>query len=786
VIIDDQTSREPEAARPPRAAPESERVRRPMDLLDGLLSLVVILLVLGAIRTLPLGSTEVADDVSHWLTHIPRFFSSAALLVSGLGCFLLAALAVGVLVRDQWRDVRNAGATALVAVGLALGAWSLCRIQGGAIATAVIHNRNPTIFVFAVAFIAFLVVTDLTRRSRWSRWCTGLTAALLISGLATTSLTPFSVVITLFGGLMIGWLMRYALGASPVRPSIARLTRWLTEHGVPVTELIPDDQHDQGRLTARLTDGNLIDVHLANRDTRGSGIARQVWQLIRLRPVIGGHVPLSSRAQLQQLALASTLAQRATVPSPAVLLLKEASGETLVLAMTRPTGQPVDGIVSPDQATELFTALRELHETGVAHRDLQLDNLFVTPDSAGFASLDAAVPGTSELVRRLDVAQLLAALGHNAGPAVAIGGLRGGYGPVDEQALAAVMQPIALAPWGWSAMRDARGCLNEVRKELLGPDTAVPAARLERFRPRTIISAALLTAAAYLLIGELSRVSLISTLASANYGWFAVAVVASAVTYFAAAENLAAFVPRRLSPIRGFLVQLSSAFVGLALPPTVGHVAVNARYLHKQDVDEGTIAAAVTLSQLVNVVTTVILLVALGLLTGTGLSRFHIVPGADILIGVAVVAAAIAILVAIPQTRARLTSLVLPHVRGIWPRVLDALSHPVRLAISAGANLLLTAAYLLAFFAALYAVGAHPALLPAAVVYLAGNAVGSAAPTPGGLGGVEAVLAAGLTGMGIPASEAIPAVLVFRVATFWLPIPAGWLCYLGLQRRGVL
>ena len=454
--------------------------------------------------------------------------------------------------------------------------------------------------------------------------------------------------------------------------------------------------------------------------------------------------------------------------------------------MTRPVGQRVDGMVSPDQASELFGALRELHQTGVAHRDLQLGNLIVTPDNAGFASMDSAVPGTSELVRRLDVAQLLATLGRNAGPATAIHGLRDGYGPVDERALAAVMQPIALAPWGWSAMRDTRGCLNEVRKELLGPDTAVPAARLERFRPRTIISAALLTAAAYLLIGELSRVSLISTIAHANYGWFAVAVVASALTYFAAAQNLAAFVPRRLSPVRGFLVQLSSAFVGLALPPTVGHVAVNARYLHKEDVDEGTIAAAVTLSQLVNVVTTVLLLVALGLLTGTGFSRFHIVPGADILIAVAVVAAAIAILVAIPRTRARLGSLVWPHLRGIWPRVLDALSHPMRLAVSAGANLLLTAAYLLAFFASLYAVGAHPALLPAAVVYLAGNAVGSAAPTPGGLGGVEAVLAAGLTGMGIPASEAIPAVLVFRVATFWLPIPAGWLAYLGLQRHGTL
>jgi uncharacterized membrane protein YbhN (UPF0104 family) len=40
--------------------------------------------------------------------------------------------------------------------------------------------------------------------------------------------------------------------------------------------------------------------------------------------------------------------------------------------------------------------------------------------------------------------------------------------------------------------------------------------------------------------------------------------------------------------------------------------------------------------------------------------------------------------------------------------------------------------------------------------------------------------------MGIPAAEAISGVLVFRVATFWLPIPAGWLSYLWLRHRGTL
>ena len=125
--------------------------------------------------------------------------------------------------------------------------------------------------------------------------------------------------------------------------------------------------------------------------------------------------------------------------------------------------------------------------------------------------------------------------------------------------------------------------------------------------------------------------------------------------------------PKRLSLIRGFGVQLSTAFIGVAMPPTVGHVAVNARYLHRQDVDEGSIAAAVTMSQVVNVVTTVLLLIVFGLLTGSGLSRFKIAPGTDVLIGIAAIAGVIIILVAVPQTRAKLTEIVWPRLRGLGP-----------------------------------------------------------------------------------------------------------------------
>jgi uncharacterized protein (TIRG00374 family) len=69
---------------------------------------------------------------------------------------------------------------------------------------------------------------------------------------------------------------------------------------------------------------------------------------------------------------------------------------------------------------------------------------------------------------------------------------------------------------------------------------------------------------------------------------------------------------------------------------------------------------------------------------------------------------------------------------------------------------------------------------------LAGAAISSAAPTPGGVGATEAALIAGYTAVGVTAATAFAAVLLFRLVTFWLPILPGWLALVGLQRSGRL
>ena len=284
--------------------------------------------------------------------------------------------------------------------------------------------------------------------------------------------------------------------------------------------------------------------------------------------------------------MASYVASSAGVLSPRVLLLAEMPPETLVLVLERPSGEPFAG-GNEGVAVSAFSTLRALHNAGVAHRDLRAENIILAGTTAGFSSLDSALPAAGELVRRLDVTQLLTTLAESVGAASAVQALRNAYKPSDEAAVASTLQPIALATWGWSAMKDAQGCLAEVRHALVGTDNSAPIVNLERFRWRTVISAVALTVAAFLLIGQLSKVNLLGALSHTNMGWFAVAILGSALTYLAAAENLAAFVPKHLSVLRGFLVQLATAFIGVAMPPTVGHVTVNARYLARQKVDSG-------------------------------------------------------------------------------------------------------------------------------------------------------------------------------------------------------
>jgi hypothetical protein len=89
----------------------------------------------------------------------------------------------------------------------------------------------------------------------------------------------------------------------------------------------------------------------------------------------------------------------------------------------------------------------------------------------------------------------------------------------------------------------------------------------------------------------------------------------------------------------------------------------------------------------------------------------------------------------------------------------------------------------LALLCALRAVGASPRPSLVVLAYASAELLAQIPFTPGGLGFVEAGLVGTLTLAGVPGHAALAATLLYRLVSYWLPIPVGGVAYLLIRRR---
>ena len=144
------------------------------------------------------------------------------------------------------------------------------------------------------------------------------------------------------------------------------------------------------------------------------------------------------------------------------------------------------------------------------------------------------------------------------------------------------------------------------------------------------------------------------------------------------------------------------------------------------------------------------------------------------------------VVLAIPAGRRLLRARLSPMLGQVVRRLLEIAQQPGKLTRGVGGTLLLSLSYILCLAACVAAFSRSVPITKIALVYLTGSAIGSIMPTPGGLGAVEAALTAGLTAAGVPGAAAASALLLFRLLTFWLPVPFGWGALRYLERRQAL
>jgi uncharacterized membrane protein YbhN (UPF0104 family) len=738
--------------------------------------------IVGASRRLPHALLVIAPPISLF-----------ALLI------LPVALGVSQLVRRQVRHLTEAVATGLLAGAAAEVANTLLsRPAAARLYDAIVMSRSgvghlDALDPYLVGLVAYATMIGLAGRPAW-RNALGLAIGVYaIVQLAAAHTTVLSVLLTLLVGRAIGLAVRYAAGSTSQRPPARDIAAALSAGDLTVTairrvRLTGPGVSGSRRYAVATQAGSQLDVVVFDRDQQAAGAFYRLYRWIRVHGQVSRTAPLSVDHTVERRALLSYATTDAGVPTPRLRTLVRVGPDAAVLAYDHCAGttlaQRNPGYTDAELG-RIWDAVTQLHAHHVTHRGLTADRIMFTADDRVML-LD---PGdgdvaASDLQIHLDQAQLIAELALVAGAeksaGLAVEKVAGG----ELVAVLPLLQPVALARSTRKALRRHRDVLPTVRKILLAavPGGEVTPVQLERIRPRALVTLVASVAAIYLLAGELARASPSRLLGSADWRWAAVALALSAVTYVGATLSLTGFVAERLNFPRTLLVQLAGSFITLVTPAAVGGAALNVRYLQRKKIPAPVAVASVGVSQVAAFVLHILLLVVFGAIAGTGTTSpikpptwaYFVLAGLVVLAGV---------VLAVPAGRRLVQARLSPTFGQVLPRLLEIAQRPRKLAEGVGGGLLLSFVYILCLAACVAAFGRSVPFAKIGFVYLTGSAIGSIIPTPGGLGAVEAALAAGLTAAGVPGGVAVSAVLLFRLLTFWLPVPFGWAALNFLERR---
>lgn len=773
------------------------RLRRPLDLARFLLAIALVAATV-LIAYFATGTTEgLEDDLVEGATRLPALIVLGLNVIGGIGILgLPVATAVNLVIRRRVRQLFDSLIGLLVTVVvLTAASWAISEYASPKVLlalTGTTTGATPATTPVIGGLIAFITIARLMSRRPWNVLSLAVVGSLVVVAFLSSSATIAGLGVSIFAGWGLGLLGRYVPGTPTTRPAGVEVADALAKGGFPLTMLRASRSTAFGRrYVATTRTGDTLEVVVLDRDLEGAGLASAIWTSLRLREEPGTGA-FNMRRALDHSALMAYAAESAGAPVPRLMLASEVGADSALLAYEYRTGVRFAELTA-DQITDAdlegaWRAVRTLHEHQMAHRSLTADHLLRDRDGTvwllGEASGSVAA---SDVSQRIDIAELLCTLAMIVGPDRAVAAGRRVLGIPGLSRALPTLQPVALSAPTRRLMRKRRDLMVTLRDALveIRPDGQIEQIRLERIKPRTLIMIVVGTIAAYVLLSQLAQVDLADLLSKASITWMLVALAASIVTYVGAAWSLSGFVPERLPLPRTMLAQVAGDFATLVSPPTLGAIAINLRFLTKSGLHPALAAASVGVSQVAAFVVHIVLLTGFAVAAGTQ-ADFTFDPPAWAIIAVIVVALIFIGAFAVPRLRRYVFDRVRPLLREVVPRLITVAQRPLKLLEGIGGILLLNLAYIVVLLACVRAFDGDTNIAAIAVVYLAGATIGQAAPTPGGLGAVEAALAAGLTAAGLDGGTAVSAVLLFRLLTFWLPTVPGYFAFTWLTKRNLL
>lgn len=777
------------------------RIRKPVDLLRCLVACIEIVALALAAVALQATMKGIETDIVGFSGRLPHALHVVAKQVALFVLLILpVALAVRQLIRKQPERLFEALATgALAAIMVAIANALLSKAFATKLYSAIIManpvgTHRSALDPYLAALVAYATIIGLSGYAAWRNALWLAVGIYVIVHLGTADTTIVSLLITLLAGRAVGFAVRWGAGSMSQRPSAEDIAAALSTKDRIVTQISrswPSGTGGSRHYRVATKEHGALDIAVYDRDQQAAGAIYRLYRAILLRRQVSRGAALSVDNAVERRTLMSYAAEEAGAPTPRLRSVVRASPEATVLAFDHHDGITLsarDPGCTDTELHEIWDAVEKLHAHRVTHRSLTADRILLTDDGRVML-LDPAEGdiAASDLQLRLDTAQLLAELAVIVGIRRAADLAIAKADPGELVALVPLLRPVALARSTRAALRRRRDVLPELRKRLLAavPGEAVTPVRLERMSWRGLLTLVVTVAAVYLLAGELAGRSLGGLLRAADWRWGFVALLLEGLTFVGATVSLQGFVADHLPSGRTGLAQLAGSFVRLVTPAAVGGAALNIRYLQRRKIPAAAAAASVGVWQAAAFVLHILLLLVFVAITGTTHARTFRPPTWSwfVLAGLAVVGAVVLL---IPASRRIIQARAAPMLGQVLPRLLEVAQQPGKLARGIGGALLLSLAYIMCLTCCVAAFSRTVPIASIALVYLTGSAFGSIMPTPGGLGAVELALTAGLTAAGVPSAAAGSAVLLFRLLTFWLPVPVGWVAFTYLERKQAL
>ena len=243
----------------------------------------------------------------------------------------------------------------------------------------------------------------LGRRARRVAWA--LAATVCLARMYVGAHLPFDIL----GGAALGWaagaLVHLILGAPEGRPAVGRVREALRAHGVEADDLQPV-QPQASRSTHFVSadpSGSGVFVKVVMREWRDTDLLYRAWRSFRRagRPIRQG-LPVH---EVEHEALMALLARDVGVRAPAVLLVTSFGNGAGLLVQERIDGSALAELggdqIDEDLLADVRRQVSALHRGGLAHQDLNGDNVMVDRDGMTWlVDFDQAVAGSDG--RRID------------------------------------------------------------------------------------------------------------------------------------------------------------------------------------------------------------------------------------------------------------------------------------------------------------------------------------------------------------------------------------------------